>query len=137
MSNVVCCLDDRKGVVLESLNNSSLFCTANGGNLLIPRAVDQRVIAVIDRIGRHVQPFAGGNHRRFAIFTDVIQHRGSNSDVIAENAPGTDIVQHARHQMRQPAINQPAIVQSVGCGDMGFSPYFVNSFGMLKEYPVH
>jgi len=23
--------------------------------------------------------------------------------------------------MRQPAINQPAIVQSVGCGDMGFS----------------
>ncbi|EZI33822.1 hypothetical protein BW31_01999 [Pantoea agglomerans] len=106
-------------VELLPLSGGLIIRVQLAANVQIAITVDQRMVAVVQRASRNIQALPRRNHRRFARFAEVVEQRSRNGNVIAIDTAGAAVIQDARHQVCQSAVNQTAIVQGVGCRNFG------------------
>ncbi|VTT34870.1 Uncharacterised protein [Klebsiella pneumoniae] len=82
-------------------------------------AVDQRVVAVVQRFHGEIQPLAGGNGRGFAVLRQVVQRGGGNRQRITVDAAAADIVEHRGQNAGVKSVDQAAVVQRLRGRQLG------------------
>ncbi|MCY1335879.1 hypothetical protein D9M68_248280 [compost metagenome] len=100
-------------------------------------AEDQRLLAVVDEAGADIQAFARSDDSGAAVFLAVVHDACADGELVAVDAPGTDVVQGAGLDAGLAAVDQAAVGEGVGGRHQGLAAADLAGDGVVDIVAAH